>query len=526
MKLNIKLLKDSYNIEKSLKDGHGMVESVWLNDENIKLYTEDKVSGQSSWKSFINKGIKIPVFNLPGSMSSALMFVPVNDNVLVLSFGRAYLRLKESCYVKDFGLKVVLNSVKPNTIKSLDLKTHDEVTINKRIQASKKSDMSVFGVDTEKDMLKEITGMPIDEKFAKELTGKHGLVISCDITFATIFEKCQEIYKVYVNGGYEKNFKWIDNIRAVEDKELNGALNNKLFEDLRDCVKNHSAIDLHLSPPDIVDYSTFGSIVYKGFRSKKEFDTLDIEDYISELKKSSIDLSSIQSIKNHVVAEKKEDISVNKWSVYECFVYEVEHNTNKYVLSDGQWYSIDSSLVSEVENYVSNIPVGIVLPDAKKTDNEQKYNANLKASHSKSLICFDTKMIQLPGWGSSIEPCDFFSKNLEFIHIKNDAASSKLSHLFNQGLASAEAYLREKEFRKKFKNKARNMNSNISNLLPDARPKPKRDEFTVVYAVMRKPYKDGSYGLPFFSKVTLRNSAKRLEDLGYKVNFSWIKKEL
>lgn len=224
--------------------------------------------------------------------------------------------------------------------------------------------------------------------------------------------------------------------------------------------------------------------------------------------------------------KKKEDISVNKWSVYECFVYEVEHNTNKYVLSDGQWYSIDSSLVSEVENYVSNIPMGIVLPDAKKTDNEQKYNANLKASHSESLICFDTKMIQLPGWGSSIEPCDFFSKNLEFIHIKNDAASSKLSHLFNQGLASAEAYLREKEFRKKFKNKARNMNSNISNLLPDARPKPKRDEFTVVYAVMRKPYKDGSYGLPFFSKVTLRNSAKRLEDLGYKVNFSWIKKEL
>jgi uncharacterized protein (TIGR04141 family) len=526
MKLNIKLLKQNYNIAQSLKDSHNLTTSRWNHDENITLYTEDKFSGQSSWKSFINEGVKNPVFSLSSSISSALMFVPIDDKILVVSFGMAHSKLKENCFVKDFGLKVVLNSVEHNTIKSLDLKTHDEITVNKRVQTSKKADISAFGVDTERDMLKEITGTPIDVSFAKELTGKHALTISCDITPSEIASKCKEIYDAYTNRRYETHFKWIDNIRVIEDKDLINTLNNKLFVDLDDCVTNDNAIDLHLSPPDIINYSSFGTIIYKGFRSKKEFDILDVDNYISELKRFSVNLKNIQSIKNHRVAEKEDTSVVDKWKIYDCFVYETEHDTKKYVLSDGQWYSIDKSLVEEVDNYIDSIPRGISLPDAKKTDNEEKYNVDLESSHSANLICFDKKLIKLTGWSSSIEPCDFFSKDLEFIHIKDNASSSKLSHLFNQGIVSAEAYLREKDFRKIFKDKARTINPTISSLLPDARLKLERDKFKIVYAVMRKPYRDGTYGLPFFSKVTLRNSAKRLEDLGYKVSFSWIKKIL
>lgn len=527
MKLSVKLLKEDYNVSNSLKDNHGLTESVWQVNNNIKLYTEDKLSGESSWKNFINEGVETPVFKLSSSISSALLFVPVENNMLVLTFGMGFSKLKENCYVKDFGLKVVLNSVEHDTIKSLDLKTHDEITVNKRVQTSKKSDVSAFGVDTERDMLKEITGTPINSDFAKELTGKHSLTISCDIELNEISSKCEEIYEAYTNGGYETHFKWIDNIRAVEDKDIILNLDNKLFEDLNDSITNDNKIDLHLSPPDIINYSTFGSIIYKGFRSRNEFDIIDLDDYISELKRLSVDLDDINTIKNHRIAEKIEDNNYDRWRIYDCFVYETEYDSNKYVLTDGQWYSIDQSLVIEVEDYLSKIPLNkLVLPDAKKNDNEQKYNADLTTSHSSSMICFDTKNIRITGWSSPIEPCDFFSNNLQFIHIKDEAASSKLSHLFNQGLVSAEAYLREQEFRTKFRDKARGMNSTIASLIPNARTKPERDKFEVVYAVMRKPYKNGTYGLPFFSKVTLKNSTKRLEDLGYKVSFSWIKKIL
>lgn len=526
MKLNIKLLKDNYSIEQSLKRDHGLTQSRWIYDNNITLYSEDKFSGQSSWKSFINQGVDEPVFSLSSSISSALIFVKLESKILVLSFGMGHAKLKENCYVKDFGLKVVLNSVVHNTIKSLDLKTHDEITVNKRVQTSKKADVSAFGVDTERDMLKEITGTPISENFAKEITGKHALTISCDITPSNMYNKCIEVYDAYINGGYETHFKWIDNIRAVEDKDLIDLLDNKLFIDLYDCVINGNAIDLHLSPPDIIDYSSFGAIGYKGFRSKKEFDIMDIDDYISELKRLSVDFENINEIKNHRVAEKQDSHFIDKWKVYECFVYETVHLTNKYVLTDGQWYAIDRSLVDEVENYLNRLTLHSFLPDAKQDDNEETYNQDLESSHATSLICFDRKLISLDGWSSSIEACDFFSKDLQFIHIKDEASSSKLSHLFNQGLVSAEAYLREKDFRKEFKKKARNMNRSIAKMIPDIRIKPERDDFEIIYAVMRKPYKDGSYGLPFFSKVTLRNASKRLEDLGYKVGFSWIKKIL
>ena len=61
-------------------------------------------------------------------------------------------------------------------------------------------------------------------------------------------------------------------------------------------------------------------------------------------------------------------------------------------------------------------------------------------------------------------------------------------------------------------------------LLPMAAQKPVRNDFKVVYGVMRKPYKDGSLGLPFFSKVSLQAAVRRLEEFGIPVAIELIQK--
>ncbi|MDH2351188.1 TIGR04141 family sporadically distributed protein [Bradyrhizobium sp. SSUT112] len=55
-------------------------------------------------------------------------------------------------------------------------------------------------------------------------------------------------------------------------------------------------------------------------------------------------------------------------------------------------------------------------------------------------------------------------------------------------------------------------------LLPDGRSKPVPSEFTVVFGIMRDRYKkSGTVSIPFFSKVSLRAVASRIELMGFPV---------
>ncbi len=107
-----------------------------------------------------------------------------------------------------------------------------------------------------------------------------------------------------------------------------------------------------------------------------------------------------------------------------------------------------------------------------------------------------------------MELCDLYTRQREFIHVKQYAGSAPLSHLFAQGVVSAELFLQEPEFRRRA-----NTLLPRTHRLPKTRPNPA--QYRVVYGVI-----SGSANplrLPFFSRVTLRNAYRRLTGLGYTV---------
>jgi uncharacterized protein (TIGR04141 family) len=114
--------------------------------------------------------------------------------------------------------------------------------------------------------------------------------------------------------------------------------------------------------------------------------------------------------------------------------------------------------------------------------------------------------------------------------LKDGHGSAPISHLWNQGVVSAEAFVRDEKFRKDFRAAARlrqkkSRKSGFDKLLPDGRSKPVPSEFTVVYGVMRSRYlKSATLGLPFFSKISLRAIADRIGLMGYKVEVHLIEK--
>src|SRR5262249_7389952 len=133
-------------------------------------------------------------------------------------------------------------------------------------------------------------------------------------------------------------------------------------------------------------------------------------------------------------------------------------------------------------------------------------------------------------FGANLEPCDFLSTERQFIHLKDGYASAPISRLWNQGMISAEAFIRDEKFRKDLRAAAKRRQrkckkSGFEKLLPDGRSKPTPSDFTVVLGVMRDRYrKSGKLGIPFFSKISLRAITDRIELMGYNVELHLIEK--
>ena len=121
---------------------------------------------------------------------------------------------------------------------------------------------------------------------------------------------------------------------------------------------------------------------------------------------------------------------------------------------------------------------------------------------------------------SRIEFCDIYTNTNEMIFVKRYGDSSVLSHLFAQGVVSAETFRREKGFREIV-----NQHLPATHALGGLVDEMNAQEFTVTFAVISESARPLHESLPFFSKVNLRNAVKLLESNGYKVRVAKIQQQ-
>lgn len=199
-----------------------------------------------------------------------------------------------------------------------------------------------------------------------------------------------------------------------------------------------------------------------------------------------------------------------------CFTFETDTKTagvtNSYVLFSGQWYCVERNFKRQVEARFQSIPrVQIIGPTDCR--NERELIAHLVDSRA-DLLCLDQVKINPQGVRyANIEPCDFLSNAKQFIHLKEGHSSGPISHLWAQGVVSAEALVSDADFRKKLRSVVNKLRRPALALLPAINGRVVRADYTVVYGIMRKPYRNGTLDLPFFSKVSLQAAVDRIEQL-------------
>lgn len=115
-----------------------------------------------------------------GTSSSvgAVFIVKLLGNIFILSFGTGFHLLKDDAIERDFGLKVTLNSVDPDKLRSLDKASYDHNPLNSRTQSTIDVDIFNLHLDSETEMLYAITGTSLIPEFGLNVTGRDALICS------------------------------------------------------------------------------------------------------------------------------------------------------------------------------------------------------------------------------------------------------------------------------------------------------------------------------------------------------------
>lgn len=471
-------------------------------------------SAPPSWSKYLRDHFESDSLRrLRNASTSAALLFEAAGRQFVACFGYGRSMVSQELCEPDFGLKVVVNSIKPNRLKSVDARGFEEITRHTKRDVSRESALSAFEIDIERDVIRSLTGSPEDEGLAKRLSGADALGLNTKRQPPELPKLCDELLEAYESTRYrERGFGFIDHLRRVTNKAEKAELDEVMVEALRE--GGDALADLHLAIPEAIDWLAVAGVRFRGEPANTEPHTdPSIRAYLRLRADKEMNLARLKS--DQVLAISAEnDEPIGNWSVYKCIVFETLSEGRRYVLSAGDWFWVAEDYAQKVTDYVAGLPtLELEFPECPSGSREDAYNA--LAAEVTGCLCLDGNFVT-QSTPDPVEICDLLSPDRKLIHVKKRGASSTLSHLFSQGVNSAEWLRENADFRAEARQKANALNPQLAEALPLDEFEP--HEYEIVFVVITRSRRDSPLTLPFFSLVSLRNAARTLRNQGFQVS--------
>jgi uncharacterized protein (TIGR04141 family) len=470
------------------------------------LYTKQVAEVEPAWvKQF--SGVASPPVSVKSKSAAALLVIQTSKATFALAFGFGRSLLNTESWEEEFGLKVVLNNIGDEGIKQIQLSAFDSLLQNKQAQSVRSARIDEFGLDVEQDVIRSLTGTPSDGELGRLFGGRDSLRISTETSINDLPKLLDRLFEDSKKETYLTTFSWIGRMKEVRDKKLKETLNEKLLEK----IVSKDFERLWMAPPTYQEWEAGRMFVVA--KTDEDHDDLRMHEIVEEWDTNGfLDGLEIGDLKSHhVLAIDDSRYGVERWTIYKTIYCEIDHDNGTYILNSGTWYRIRASYLQEVNKTFIEFPrTELDLPDYNDPS-EEAYN--IRVSQERSDVCLmDQKFVELNARGlTKVELCDLLTPEKQIIHIKRYSGSSTLSHLFAQGIVSAELFLNVPEFRAKVNTY---VSSNCKLADPAAPINPQ--QYEIIYGIVSKSNKE--INLPFFSKVMLRNARTVLQNLNYRVS--------
>lgn len=513
--ISIYLLKPEIRSARAaLKDEIGELrEHVVAAGETVgTLFVSEGDQSPPDWVKFLADVTEPRVEDLTRSLS-ALLLIEASGRWFAIAFGYGRRLLDPDVYERDFGLKCALNGVDPKLLRGAEARTFDDYALHTLRQLSRLSTIGSLELNTDRELVVSLAGQLDDPNLGKRIDGRDAVRITAEIQPDQLHSKCGELLAMSEKTDYQETFPFFDTIRRVSDPGEIARLEGWAFS----ALGQQKFEEFDLFPPQILSEE----IVAFRFKSSAGKPTEVIEPDSHLLAHPIRGPQSSKGVKAKLERFRLRGIDgngdvVDEWSFLECLHWEHKEGDAVYVLDGGEWYRIKQSLVAEVETFAKELkPSGISWPRATNKQHEDEYNAAAAAALGFALL--DRRLVTLPGQ-TSIEPCDLFTAQRQFVHVKHrKGGSAPLSHLFAQAVVAAQCFTLEPEFRAKFSQKLEAAKPGFGAHSPENAVV---GEYEVVLAMITTPSARGNVAeeLPFFSKVVLRLAVRQLTAMGFKVS--------
>ena len=509
--LTIYLLKESVDdLKKAIKNPDIHVhKEINLNPELIvNLYIKKSYSNPPKWANFFHGTVDKIEFG-KNSSTGAVLFIPLKNRYFAISFGQQGRYIIDSTYLEmGFGLRVALNSIDEHSLKSIDKSSFEVYPKQYREQSGKEAELQYFGIDVEKDLLRAVTGRPVDKEIGYRITGMDALRVNAEVKLETLEPYLDKVLSKYEDTSYKKSFEWVDHIGEIKDKGLIEKLDEQLIQKISDLKTDN----IWLAVPEIINWERVAGFTHTGSRNVRHYD-VRITDFLKSI--GDLSLSKELLLRRKIQCVDDDFLPLFERAVYYFIYGEIVQGNNTYLINNGKWYNVNRDFVGEINSsYASITRYNSELP-VYKDETEPKYNTRVAKEYSDNFVLMDANNIKLPGRPTPVEFCDLYSKNKELIHIKRYTGSSNLSHLFNQGVVSGELLQMERRFRELV-----NKELPESHKIENVEKRPLAGQYKVVYAIISEY--DEALEIPFFSKISLKNAVRRLESIGFNVELAKI----
>src|SRR6202044_16183 len=217
--------------------------------------------------------------------------------------------------------KVVLNSVNPESLRSIDRTTLGPVPKHTREQIGRDSVAGDFGIDIEQDLVSSVTGKSRIDRLGKTITGKDALSVSVKVDTTNIKDFLELCYEQYLSKEYKKGFDWIDQISEVRNAVTIETLETLLLKKIDD----EDFAKVWMAVPEVVDWVDIKGFRYLKRKEAEPVDDLDIKAFISAAEDKDIDIDFLKTARVFLISSKTDAVS-EAWSAYRCIYAEIEHN--------------------------------------------------------------------------------------------------------------------------------------------------------------------------------------------------------
>lgn len=490
--------------------------------EGIIYYCDSKKK-PPRWKPYLDQWATETIDISDNASNKAIMLVKVQNRIMAVVFGYGRSFLKEECIERNFGFKVALNTINPNKMRSVNAATIEDMVVTTQRQASYSTSQDEFGLNVTNDIMKGITGEPFDEGYGNHISGKDSLVVAVPMELNELKGKLELYYDAYTDDRYKRiGFEWVDNVAEVRDSVLSESLDFQLS----DAIEKHNIEHLHIAPPETTDWDRIIGFCYSGIGKKTDVPenfnlNLDVAEYVNSVREGCNTYAKIR--RDKLYAMNSDGVPFAVCSIYAALVFQTEYEGKNYIFCSGTWYQVETSFFNQVNSFIQNrIPLASInLPECPKNKSEGEYN-QMVADNNDDYCLFDCKMLSADGSPKKIEACDIYTKDKQFIHVKNKGQSAQLSHLFSQGKISAECFSSDESFRKQIVDIAI---EKFGSEPFDASAKPRSNEYEIIYAIIDDKDSDINTKLPFFSKVNLMLTAQELERMHFRYSVCLIKRQ-